>query len=238
MTTPEKPVLQTSVGCLIAAGLLAVALIAAALIIAGAVQNTGTSVTHSLESANPANVVATVLAQRTPTIVVRPPVVREVQALADLTTVSTLLSTIVDVQQARVGDVIYEKLILIACGRVKAGVDLSKLREQDVTTSADGITVTVQLPKAELLDAYLIDDSTQPCTTRVYDRTNLLLIPQTKDLESQAREQAIKAIREMALQSGILGEADGNARTIIERVLMLAGYQKVVVVSGSGPAAK
>lgn len=238
MMAPEKPVLQTSTGCLIAAGILTVALIVAALIIAGAVQNTGSSVARSLESANPANVVATVFAQRTPTIVVRPPVIHEVQALADLTTVSTLLSTIVDVQQARVGNVIYEKLILIACGRVKAGVDLSKLHEQDVTTSADGVTVTVQLPKAELLDAYLIDDSTQPCSTRVYDRTNLLLIPQTKDLESQAREQAIKAIRDMALQSGILGEADRNARIIIERVLMLAGYQKVVVVTSTGSPSK
>jgi len=153
----------------------------------------------------------------TPTIVVRPPVIRQVQALADLTTVSTLMSTIVDVQQARVGNVIYEKLILIACGRVKAGVDLSKLREQDVTASPDGMTVTVQLPRAELLDAYLIDDSTQPCTTRVYDRTNLILIPETKELESQAREAAVKAIREMALQSGTLTEADRNARIIIER---------------------
>jgi hypothetical protein len=131
-----------------------------------------------------------------------------------------------------VGDIVYEKLILIACGRVKAGVDLSKMRAQDVVASLDGMTVTLQLPRAELLDAYLIDDSTQPCTTRVYDRTNLILIPQTKELESEAREQADKAIRDMALQSGMLTEADRNARIVIERVLLLAGYQKVVFVTG------
>ena len=225
-------------GCYVVGALLIVALIAGALIIAGAMQNSATSVSRSLDSANPINVVATVMAVPTPTIVVRPPAIREVQALADLTTVSTMMSTIVDVQQARVGDLIYEKLILIACGRVKAGVDLSKLRPEDVTSSPDGVTVTVQLPKAELLDVYLIDDSTQPCTTRVYDRSNLLLIPQTKELEGLAREQALKAIRDMALQVGILSEADRNARIVIERVLLLAGYQKVVFVNSAGATIK
>ena len=238
MMTPQEPAPQSYTGCYLAGGLLAVAMIGAALIIASAIQNTGRSLSSSLDSASPSNFVATVMAPVTPTIVVRPPVIRQVQALADLTTVSTLMSTIVDVQQARVGNVIYEKLILIACGRVKAGVDLSKLREQDVTASPDGMTVTVQLPRAELLDAYLIDDSTQPCTTRVYDRTNLILIPETKELESQAREAAVKAIREMALQSGTLTEADRNARIIIERVLLLAGYQKVVFVTNSGSTNK
>jgi Protein of unknown function (DUF4230) len=236
--TPQKPAQQSFIGCYVVGGLLAIALIGAALIIAGSIQNTTRSVSRSIDSANPANVVATLMAPVTPTIVVRPPAIREVQALADLTTVSTLMSTIVDVQQARVGDIIYEKLILIACGRVKAGVDLSKLREEDVTASPDGMTLTVRLPQAELLDAYLIDDSTQPCTTRVYDRSNLLLIPQTKELESQAREQALKAIRDMALQVGILSEADRNARIVVERVLMLAGYQKVVVVTSTGTTTK
>jgi hypothetical protein len=238
MTPQKQPPSQPYLGCYIVGAFLIIALLGAALIIAGAMQNSAKSVTRSLDSANPVNVVATVLAPQTPTIVVRPPAIREVQALSDLTTVSTMLSTIVDVQQARVGNIIYEKLILIACGRVKAGIDLSKLSEQDVTSSPDGMTVTVHLPKAELLDAYLIDDSTQPCTTRVYDRSSLLLIPQTKELESMAREQALKSIREMALQVGILSEADRNARIVIERVLLLAGYQKVVFIDDAGSTSK
>ena len=52
------------------------------------------------------------------------------------------------------------------------------------------------------------------------------------------REQAIKAIRDIALQSGILTEADRNARIIIERVLLLAGYQKVVFVTSAGSTSK
>lgn len=168
------------------------------------------------------------MAPQTPTIVVRPPAINQVRALADLTTSSLLMSTIVEANQARVGNIVHEKLVLLACGRVKAGIDLSKLKDADVKSSPDGVTVTVRMPKAEILDAYLIDDSNQPCTTRVYDRTNLILLPATKDLESQAREQAVKAIRETALQSGVLGEAERNAQTVIERVLLLAGYEVVV----------
>ena len=36
---------------------------------------------------------------------------------------------------------------------------------------------------------------------------------------------AVKAIHDMAIQSGIVDEADKNARALIERVLLLAGYQ-------------
>lgn len=209
------------VGCYVVAGLVVVAAIAIALIVSNTVQTASRNL-------NPVNAATTAMAPQTPTIVVRPPAINQVRALADLTTSSLLMSTIVEANQARVGNIVHEKLVLLACGRVKAGIDLSKLKDADVKSSPDGVTVTVRMPKAEILDAYLIDDSNQPCTTRVYDRTNLILLPATKDLESQAREQAVKAIRETALQSGVLGEAERNAQTVIERVLSLAGYQVVV----------
>ncbi len=209
------------VGCYVVAGLVVVAVIAVALIVSSTIQTASRNL-------NPVNAATTAMAPQTPTIVVRPPAINQVRALADLTTSSLLMSTIVEANQARVGNIVHEKLVLLACGRVKAGIDLSKLKDADVKSSPDGVTVTVRMPKAEILDAYLIDDSNQPCTTRVYDRTNLILLPATKDLESQAREQAVKAIRETALQSGVLGEAERNAQTVIERVLLLAGYEVVV----------
>jgi hypothetical protein len=78
-----------------------------------------------------------------------------------------------------------------------------------------------------LQDAYLIDDANQPCTTRVYDRTNLLVIPESKDLEAQAREKALESIRLTALESGMLDEARRNAQLAIERILLSAGYERV-----------
>lgn len=224
---PKPPRRGAPTGCYVFLGLALVALIAVALIIAAAVREAAQASERIVSEVNPFNVIATELAPKTPTVVARPPAINQVKAVADLTTSSVLMSTIVEAEQARVGNIIYERLVLLACGRVKAGIDLSKLKDEDVQTSEDGLTVTIRLPKPQIFDAYLIDDSTQPCTTRVYDRTNLILLPAAKDLESQAREQAVNAIRDTAIQSGVLEEADRNARAVVERILLMAGYQAV-----------
>ena len=221
---------RSSLGCMVVAGILGVSMVASALIIAGTLRSGFNTATDIVTKGNPANVIATMLPPVTPTIVVRPPVIRTVQALADLTTYSALMSTVVDVNQPRVGSLVNERLLLVACGKVNAGVDLNQMTEDDVAVSEDGKTVTVRLPKADLKDVFLIDDATQPCTTKVYDRTNLIVLPETMELEGQAREKAVQAIRDTAIQSGMLGEANKNARAVVERVLLMAGYEKVVFV--------
>ncbi len=218
---------QITLGCLIGAGIIALALLIAGALVAFAVRESTRRVAETVERANPASIIQTVIPLPTPTVVVRPPAVLQVRAISELATAQSLLSTIVEVQQARVGNVLYEKLVLIACGRVKAGVALTQIRDSDVEVSDDGRTVRVKLPRAQLLDAYLIDDSTQPCTTRVYDRTNLLLLPESKELEAQAREKALEAIRTTAMESGLLDDARRNAQIAIERILLNAGYERV-----------
>ncbi len=107
---------------------------------------------------------------------------------------------------------------------------LNEIGPDDVQVSQDGRTARVRMPPAELLDAYLIDDGSQRCHTRVYDRTNLLILEESKELESQAREKAIQAIRETALESGLLEEAQTRARLAIEQLLHAAGYERVEFV--------
>jgi hypothetical protein len=227
---PQPRISQTGLGCLIGAGIIATAMLIAGVLVAFALRDSANRVSQTVDALNPGNVVATLIPPVTPTIVVRPPAVLTVRAISDLATAQSLLSTVVEAEKARVGNVIYERLILIACGRVKAGIDLTQLKDSDVTETDDGKTVRVRLPEAVLLDTYLIDDSTQPCTTKVYDRTNLLIIPETQELEGQAREQALEAIRATAMQSGILSDARRNAEIAIERILLNAGYDKVEFV--------
>jgi hypothetical protein len=231
-TQPPQPTagFTPSLGCLIGAGIVALAFIIGALLVAFAIRDAGSRVATTADRMNPANVVATFVPAATPTIVVRPPAVLQVRAISELASAQSLMSTVVEVEKARVGNILYEKLVLIACGRVKAGIDLTQLQESDVVESDDGKTVRVRMPKAQLLDTYLIDDSAQPCTTKVYDRTNLLLLEETKELEGQAREKALEAIRTTAVQSGILSDAERNARIAIERILLNAGYEKVEFV--------
>ena len=214
-------------GCLLSGCIIGLSLLIAGGLIAFAVRESGERMTRAMEQTNPSRIVQTLLPPPTPTVVVRPPALLQVRAISNLATAQALLSTIVEVNQARVGNVIYERLVLIACGRVKAGVDLTQLTEDDVRVIDNGRTVRVRLPAPTLQDAYLIDDANQPCTTRVYDRTNLLVIPESKDLEAQAREKALESIRLTALESGMLDEARRNAQLAIERILLSAGYERV-----------
>ncbi|MCL6512325.1 MAG: DUF4230 domain-containing protein [Anaerolineae bacterium] len=227
---PAGAMSPTTLGCLLGAGIIALALLIAGALVAFAVRESTDRMAAAVDRANPANIVQTLIPPATPTIIVRPPAVLQVRAISDLATAQSLLSTIVEVNQARVGNVLYEKLVLIACGRAKAGIDLTQLKDNDVVVTDDGKTVRVKLPRATLLDVYLIDDPAQPCTTRVYDRTNLLLIPENKDLEAQAREKALEMIRLTATESGILNEARRNAQIAIERILLNAGYERVEFV--------
>jgi hypothetical protein len=224
----QQPAAAPNTGCMLASAILGSAILLAACVIAISVSGFGRSVGDAFDRNNPANILATNMPQATPTIIVRPPAILQVRAIAELGTAQSLMSTVVEVEKARVGDILYERLILIACGRVKAGIDLSKLRDEDVV--ADGDVVTVRLPKAAIQDVYLIDDPNVTCTTKVYDRTNLIVLPETRELEQQARQKALEAIRETANESGLLGDADRNARLVIERILINAGYKQVVFV--------
>ncbi len=224
----QQPAAAPNNGCALASAILGSAILIASCVIAASLSGFGRSVSEAFDRNNPANILATNMPQATPTIIVRPPAILQVRAIAELGTAQSLLSTVVEVEKARIGDILYERLILIACGRVKAGIDLSKLRDEDVT--ADGDVVTVRLPRASIQDVYLIDDPNVTCTTKVYDRTNLIVLPETRELEQQARQKALDAIRATANESGLLADADRNARLVIERVLINAGYKQVVFV--------
>ncbi len=226
----NTPSINATTGCLIGVGIMAVSLVAAALLVGFAIRDSANRAAESVDRMNPVNMLATIAPPPTPTIVVRPPAILSVRAISDLATAQMLMSTVVEADQARIGNILYEKLILIACGRVKAGIDMSQLKDSDVVESADGKTVRVRLPRAKMLDSYLIDDPSQTCTTKVYDRTNLIVLPETKELEGQAREKAIEAIRKTAEESGLLSEARRNAQIAIERILLNAGYDKVEFV--------
>lgn len=207
--------------------LVVLGLIASAVIVSSALRATAERVAQ----VNPLRILPTLVAATTPTITPRGSVVMQLRTLSELATAQTVVATVVEAEKARVGNLVYERLLLVACGRVKAGVRLEELSEDDIAISEDGTTIRVRLPQPVLLDTYLIDDASQRCTTRVYDRTNLLILPETKELESQAREKAIEAIQQVAIDTGLLEEAERNAQVAIERMLLRAGFARVEFIA-------
>src|SRR5580765_6811421 len=83
-------------------------------------------------------------------------VLRQVQSLSQLVTVKYVMEKVVVIEDARwFGE---NRVLMVAHGIVKAGVDLSQLKPADVDVS--GQRVKVRLPSAQITDAYLDEKQT------------------------------------------------------------------------------
>lgn len=151
-------------------------------------------------------------------------VVQEIQTLSQLVTVKYVVEKVVILDDEKwYGD---SRVLLLAHGIVKAGIDLQKLSPSDLTIS--GKTITIHLPDAQITDAYLDDRQ-----TKVIDHTTGLLRSFDKDLEQTARETAVVDLRFAARQNGIINDAQERGRLELAVFLHQAGYEQVEFVGSN-----
>src|ERR1035438_9474221 len=91
-------------------------------------------------------------------------IIQQVQTLSDLVTVKYVMQKVEFVDSppgSTLGQFIQgdNKVLLLAQGIVKAGIDLKKSAPGDVAISGKALTIT--LPKPEITDAYLDDAQTK-----------------------------------------------------------------------------
>ncbi|MCX7681853.1 MAG: DUF4230 domain-containing protein [Anaerolineae bacterium] len=166
------------------------------------------------------------LVNPTPTVVIEPiTIVRQVNALSRLETASYTVEKIITAEsgQGAFSFLFGDRLILVAHGQVIAGVDLSKLQEEDITVSVDG-TVTVKLPPAEVLVVAL--DNQQ---SYIYDRETGI-VGMNPALETEARRAAEQEILNAALEDGILEMAQRNAEAYLRQLILTLGFKQVVFI--------
>ena len=152
-------------------------------------------------------------------------VVQQVQTLSDLVTVKYVMQKVEIVDsppESTLGQFIQgdNKVLLLAQGIVKAGIDLKKIVPDDVAISGKALTIT--LPRPHITDAYL--DDTQ---TKVIERTTGFLRSLDKDLEQTTRQYAVDDIRRAAQESGILNDASERSRTELRTFFQRAGFETV-----------
>jgi hypothetical protein len=152
-------------------------------------------------------------------------IIQQVQTLSDLVTVKYVMQKVEYVDSppgTTLGQFIQgdNKVLLLAQGIVKAGIDLKKIKADDVDIS--GKCLTIKLPKPEITDAYL--DDTQ---TKVIERTTGFLRSLDKDLEQTTRQYAVDDIRRAAQQGGILNDANDRARMELRTFFQQAGFGTV-----------
>ena len=160
---------------------------------------------------------------RTLVIVDQPTVVRQIQKLQRLETVSYTMDKIISgghdnpyLPKFLASD----RLLLVVHGEVIAGVDLGKLQASDVAVGNRNISV--HLPKAEILVTRLDDEQ-----TRVYSRDTGLFSSPDPNLETQVRQEAERQLQQAALQDGILKSADENARNSVQSILKGLGFDQI-----------
>lgn len=147
-------------------------------------------------------------------------VLQQVQTLSELITVKYVMEKVVifeDVKWYPGGD---NRVLLVAHGIVKAGVDLKQIEPGDVSVS--GKTLSLRLPPARITDAYLDEKE-----TRVIERTTGLLRLFDKDLEQTARQIAVGDIHRAARNAGILKDAEDCARDQLRALLLQSGFERV-----------
>jgi hypothetical protein len=155
----------------------------------------------------------------------QPTVVRQIQQLQRLETVSYTMDKIISGEHANAylpkflaGD----RLLLVVHGEVVAGINLAGLQPGDVRI--EGQKVSINLPAAEVFSTR-IDNA----RTKVYFRDTGLFSSPDPNLESEVREEAERQLQQAAMQDGILKTAGENARSTITGMLKGFGFHEVEI---------
>lgn len=158
-------------------------------------------------------------------------IVMAVQRMARLETVQLEMQQVIDLRdkQERLFGLLKteDAVLLIASGRVSAGVDLSTMKADAVSVTAEGRRVRVTLPPAAIFSVTLDNDH-----TFVHTRDTGLLATRNEQLETQARGRAEELFRQAALRSQVLEHAQRNAETTLRALLVSLGFEQVEFVQG------
>jgi hypothetical protein len=113
-----------------------------------------------------------------------------------------------------------DELVLITRGKVRAGFDLSELREQDIMV--DSVSITLKLPKPQILDVI-----SNPSDFETFEESGKWSHEEVTTYKNEARA----AIEKDALESGILERAEESGKQKLTSFLQALGFQKVFIES-------
>ena len=153
----------------------------------------------------------------------QPTVVRQIQQLQRLETVSYTMDKIISGEHGNPylpGFLAGDRLLLVMQGEVIAGVNLAKLQPTDVIVS--GRNISIHLPTAEIFVTRLDNGK-----TRVYSRDTGVFTSPDINLESEVRQEAERQLQQAALQDGILKKANQSAANTISSMLRGFGFTQV-----------
>ena len=145
--------------------------------------------------------------------------VEKIQGVQELTTTVYTMETIIPASAERkLGEfpIATTKLLYIARGEVRAGIDLSQLTESDIKVNNNNIQINLPAPK--ILDSKI---DVNRSSVYDYDRGFLNLGPDVApQLQTLAQRKTLTKIIDTACEQGILEIANQRAETAISQLLI------------------
>jgi hypothetical protein len=117
-----------------------------------------------------------------------------------------------------------DSVLLVAVGDVVAGVDLGKVRDEDVHVDPATHSLHIRLPAPEITSSTLDERA-----TRVYSRSTDLFAQRNEQLEGDARRRAEEQMKKLAIEGGILERARTSADRTLRALFRSLGYTSVDV---------
>jgi len=155
-------------------------------------------------------------------------IVNQIRSASELTTTVFVTQTVVPTSAERkLGDIVIAttKLLYIAQGEVKAGVDLGEITENNI--QVNGEQIELKLPPAKILDRQINVNQSQVYD---YNRGFLGLGPDVApELQTLAQRETLAKIVETACQKGVLEEANKKAVFTVTKLLNTTGLNNIKV---------
>ena len=155
-------------------------------------------------------------------------VVDRVRGVSELTTAVFVMEAVVPTSEERkLGEIVFAstKLLYVAYGEVRAGVDLSKIAAEDIEIVNN--TIKIKLPPPRILDSKI---DVRRSRVYSYSRGFLSLGPDVaSELQTLAQRQTLEKIVATACDRGLLEDANRRAEIAVTNLLNTSGYIKVEV---------
>ena len=168
----------------------------------------------------------------TPQVDVPTLIVNQIRGASELTTAVFVMEAVVPTSQDRkLGDFVLAttKLLYVAHGEVRAGIDLSNLTLDNVKVSNNNIQIS--LPPPQILDSKV---DVNRSSVYDYDRGFFSLGPDAApELQTLAQRKTLQKMVNNACSEGVLEEANERAKVAIIQLLTTAGYEQVEVKTTS-----
>ena len=155
-------------------------------------------------------------------------VIKEIQGIQELATAEYNMETVVEVEVDHlVGD---SHLLYIASGKVKAGINLEEISNNNIQINNEGKKIIVKLPPSKIIDKKINVD-----ISKVYQYEGGWLSNKNTSYQllTKAQQTAESKIITGACQSKILETANQKAELAVDRLLTISGYDVEVIPAGT-----